>query len=216
MAEKMFPLGENDLMANYIKKRNSFEIKASDSIVFGGRTRPGVYTVTAADLYTDLNPLEIHVYDTIKQNEFPTTYITPVTEGEESHHFKMGFLRNDMPPNSHSSCGSRNNSQTEQPETEENVIQDKNTPNITRNNHQGNNHVEDNQTSKPLPEKGVVIHVDNTQDVMSVRSTLDRVSPQSESPAAVIVPELVTNRNSGTAHVIPGDTPKDYSSLYIK
>lgn len=187
---------EDELMEKYIMKRRSFEIKPTDSAVFGNRSRPVTSISTVQNSLPDVYPSP--VYDTPQQNYIPTSFFPPTVEDADTNqpiHVKLGYLGNGSPQHSSYSSGSKNNRVTKNP-----LYNDQN---------------DNNHTSKPPSENAVVMRVDNTVGVTALKSAPNGDVYQTEGPA-VIVPEVERNRISGTAHVIPGDSPNDYAALYIK
>lgn len=163
--------------------------------------------------YIDSYPSTVYASPT--QNHFPTTFV-PSAVDEDTRlpiHVKMEYLRNENPLNSFGSGGSVNSSQIRQTRSIDSVMHRSNdSPNL----YMRNDNQTHNMSFKTPSEMGLVNHVDNTKGLNAARSREDGViGPATDGPA-VIIPEVAMDRSSGTAHVIPGDTPDDYSALFIK
>lgn len=193
----------------YVIKRRSLDIKPTDSVVYGHKSLPitNLKTVpySLPDVYT--------IPDTEEPKYTTTSFRPPTIEDTNPNqplHIKLGYLGNGSPPHSFYSSISKNSSEPRQTVLGGNLLQN----NIINSNA---NHVQqnDNQSFKSPSETGVIIHVDNTKGLTALKSTPNGGVYQADSPA-VIVPEVESKGPSETAHVIPGDSPNDYSALYIK
>ena len=193
----------------YVITRRSFDIKPTDSVVFGHKSIP------ITNLKTVPNSLpDVYTIPDMEEPNYTTTLFRPATIGDtdpnQPLHIKLGYLGNGSPRQSFYSSISKNSSEPRQTILGGNLLKN----NIKHNNV---NHVQqnDNQSSKSPSETGVIIHVDNTKGFTSLKSTPNGGVYQADSPA-VIVPDVDTKGPSESAHVIPGDSPNDYSALYIK
>ena len=150
------------------------------------------------------------VYDSPAQNRYPVSLVPPAVDEATRHpiHVKMEYLGNGSPQSSFMSSGNRNGSVIRQPN---NTHYD--SPNYTTR--------LDNQTHDMSIELPTGMSLANQTD--SIEAASNTTTPRetgalrsgTDGPA-IIVPEVSTNRTSGTAHVLPGDFPDDYIALFIK
>ena len=204
-------------MAKYIKK-GSFVIKPTNFVVSRGRNLPGMryLTLPKSSIYSQPSlvldsPAANRYPDSPAANYYPDFSLPPnIDEATRPPiHVKMEYLGDGSPQGSFLSGDTRNGHVVRQTNNNSQYDSSNSTPRVDNQN--DDLHIE-------LPTDTTLVNQSNGAEASSnAAAPKEPGALQSDLDGpAVIVPEEITERTSGTGHLSPGDPPDDYSALFIK